>query len=295
MLLVVHRSGDSGSPRVEAATRPSSAGSSPGSESASFFRPPPGRRARPGGSAPRPAPPPRPPPSATRPGQPRDRPGPAIPGRPRDRAQHQPPLPLIQMREDRPGLRRQHLPCHHHIAHTTTACQKPGTHGLISDAHLEPPRWSIAVPRGLADYLPAGFPGPGWSRSLVADDGPIALPDVLFHDRGGSGTAIRTFSSAIMKYLVLARARQSHLSPQAHSPRISGALLRDHVIVDIYPPFPAGYGPRSPVPLKQRQVVRALAAGIVRLISGRHLGTAMSHRGASLVRRAPGPRGVRFP
>jgi hypothetical protein len=36
------------------------------------------------------------------------------------------------------------------------------------------------------------------------DDGPIALPDVLFHDHGGSGTAIRTGSSVIMKRLVLA-------------------------------------------------------------------------------------------
>ena len=51
-LLVVHRSGDSGSPRVESATSPSSAGSSPGSVTASFFRPPPGRRTRPGGAVP---------------------------------------------------------------------------------------------------------------------------------------------------------------------------------------------------------------------------------------------------
>jgi hypothetical protein len=33
--------------------------------------------------------------------------------------------------------------------------------------------------------------------------------------------------------------------PQPHSPRISGASINDHVIVDIYPPFPAGFDPRS--------------------------------------------------
>ncbi len=49
------------------------------------------------------------------------------------RAQHQPPLPLIQVREHRPELRRQHLLCHHQIGHTTPACQKPGSYELFSD------------------------------------------------------------------------------------------------------------------------------------------------------------------
>ena len=49
-LLVVHVSGDSGSPRDESATSASSAGTSPGSTSASCLRPAPGRRTRPGGA-----------------------------------------------------------------------------------------------------------------------------------------------------------------------------------------------------------------------------------------------------
>ena len=49
-LLVVQASGDSGSPRVESSTRASSAGTRPGSVSASFLRPAPGRRTRPGGA-----------------------------------------------------------------------------------------------------------------------------------------------------------------------------------------------------------------------------------------------------
>ena len=49
-LLVVHSSGDSGSPRLESSTRASSAGNRPGSVSASFLRPAPGRRTRPSGA-----------------------------------------------------------------------------------------------------------------------------------------------------------------------------------------------------------------------------------------------------
>ena len=49
---VVHRNGDSGSPREPGSTSASSAGRSPGSALASCLRPPPGRRARPGGSPP---------------------------------------------------------------------------------------------------------------------------------------------------------------------------------------------------------------------------------------------------
>jgi hypothetical protein len=50
--LVVHRSGDIGSPRSCGSTRASSAGRSPGSASAARLRPPPGLRAPPSGSAP---------------------------------------------------------------------------------------------------------------------------------------------------------------------------------------------------------------------------------------------------
>ena len=42
------------------------------------------------------------------------------------------PLPLIQMREDRPELRRQILAGYHHAAHTTPACRMPGSYGLFS-------------------------------------------------------------------------------------------------------------------------------------------------------------------
>ena len=50
---VVHTSGDTGSPRVPAASSPVSAAANPGSRSSSFLRPAPGRRDRPGiGSAP---------------------------------------------------------------------------------------------------------------------------------------------------------------------------------------------------------------------------------------------------
>jgi hypothetical protein len=49
-LLVVHISGDPGSPRLESSTRASSAGTSPGSVSASFLRPAPRRRTRPSGA-----------------------------------------------------------------------------------------------------------------------------------------------------------------------------------------------------------------------------------------------------
>src|SRR5215469_3803150 len=48
----VHRNGEPGSPRSPGSTKASSAGTSPRSTSAAFLRPPPGRRARPSGSAP---------------------------------------------------------------------------------------------------------------------------------------------------------------------------------------------------------------------------------------------------
>ncbi len=51
VLLIVHRSGDSGSPRDVGSTKPSSAGSNCGSFRIARRRPPPGRRMRSGGSA----------------------------------------------------------------------------------------------------------------------------------------------------------------------------------------------------------------------------------------------------
>ena len=92
-LLVVHSSGDSGSPRVESCTSASSAGTSPGSALGQLLRPaarpadPPRRRDLPGlqlrravrHRLPR------------RPGQPGHRADPAVPGRPGHRAQRQPP------------------------------------------------------------------------------------------------------------------------------------------------------------------------------------------------------------
>ena len=51
--------------------------------------------------------------------------------RPRLGPHQQPPLPLIQMREDRLELRRQHLPGDHHAAHTTSGCRHPGGYGLF--------------------------------------------------------------------------------------------------------------------------------------------------------------------
>jgi len=54
-----------------------------------------------------------------------------VPQRPGLSAHHQPPLPLIQMREDRRKLRRQNLPCFLVAAYTTSACQIPRTYGLF--------------------------------------------------------------------------------------------------------------------------------------------------------------------
>ena len=65
------------------------------------------------------------------PGSPGHQPDPAMPQRPGLRSHQQPSLPLIQVREDRLELRRQH-PCRFLIAaHTTSACRIPGSYGLI--------------------------------------------------------------------------------------------------------------------------------------------------------------------
>ncbi len=65
------------------------------------------------------------------PGSPGHQPDPAAAQRPGLRSHQQPPLPLIQVREDRRELRRQH-PCRFLVAsHTTPACRTPGSYGLI--------------------------------------------------------------------------------------------------------------------------------------------------------------------
>ena len=130
--LVVHRSGDIGSPRSSGSTSASSAGRSPGSSVGRPLAPParpprPAQRLRPGFQLI----------DAQRhrgladPGGPGHQPDPAMPQRPGLRPHQQPPLPLIQMREDRLELRRQH-PCRFLVAaHTTSACRIPGSYGLF--------------------------------------------------------------------------------------------------------------------------------------------------------------------
>jgi hypothetical protein len=54
------------------------------------------------------------------PGGARHQPDPAVPQRPGLSPHQQPPLPLIQMREDHLELHRQHLPGNLHHAHTTS-------------------------------------------------------------------------------------------------------------------------------------------------------------------------------
>jgi hypothetical protein len=46
-------------------------------------------------------------------------------------SRQQPSLPLIQVREDRPELRRQILAGYHHAAHATPAQRIPGSYGLF--------------------------------------------------------------------------------------------------------------------------------------------------------------------
>ena len=67
------------------------------------------------------------------PGGPGHQPDPAMAERAGLRAQQQqqPPLPLIQVREDRRELRRQDLPCFLVAARTTSACRIPGSYGLF--------------------------------------------------------------------------------------------------------------------------------------------------------------------
>jgi hypothetical protein len=54
-----------------------------------------------------------------------------MPQRPGLSRHQQPPLPLIQMREDHRELRRQNIRCFLITAHTTAACRIPGSYGLF--------------------------------------------------------------------------------------------------------------------------------------------------------------------
>ena len=65
------------------------------------------------------------------PGGPGHRPDPAVPQRTGLGPHQQPPLPLIQMREDRLELRRQHLSGFLHGANTTPTRGIPGSYGLF--------------------------------------------------------------------------------------------------------------------------------------------------------------------
>ena len=96
---VVHTSSDIGSPRVSGSTSVVSSATSPGSDSASLLRPPPGARTRTDGSG-SPVQLPNPTRHGVRvhPGRLRDRLDPAPAQLPRLRPQHQAALPLIQMR-----------------------------------------------------------------------------------------------------------------------------------------------------------------------------------------------------
>ena len=106
---VVHRNGDIGSPRISGSASASSADRSPGPVTASRLRPPPGLLARPSGPSPdsSSAAPRDTVPSASR--RPGNDPDAATTQRPGLRPGHQPPLPLVQMREQQPELRRQPL------------------------------------------------------------------------------------------------------------------------------------------------------------------------------------------
>ena len=65
------------------------------------------------------------------PGGPCHQPDPAVAQQTGLGAHQQPPLPLIQMREDHRELRRQNPCCFLAAAHSTSACRIPGTHGLF--------------------------------------------------------------------------------------------------------------------------------------------------------------------
>jgi len=74
-----------------------------------------------------------------------------MPQRPRLSAHQQPPLPLIQMREDHLELRRQNLPGFLADARTTSACRNWGSYGLFFCEPLTT-RHCCATARGEESY-----------------------------------------------------------------------------------------------------------------------------------------------
>ena len=102
--LIVHRSGDSGSPRVSGSTRRSSAAVSSASTVSARLRPAPARRTRPESVAPLSSCPHPESPSTCRPGRARHHRDPAPPGLTRLHRHPQPALPLIQHRRQQRKL-----------------------------------------------------------------------------------------------------------------------------------------------------------------------------------------------
>jgi hypothetical protein len=126
---VVHRSGDTGSPRTSGSTSASNADRSPGSSSTSRLRPHP--HGAPGPAAHR-RPPTRHSPRhgplgyTCRPGNPPD---PAVTQHPRFGAQQQAALSFVQVRQQRPQLRRQPLigSIHPLISHERPSIWEPAS------------------------------------------------------------------------------------------------------------------------------------------------------------------------
>jgi hypothetical protein len=81
-----------------------------------------------------------------------------MPQRPGLSRHQQPPLPLIQMREDHRELRRQDLRCFLFTAHTTSACRIPGSYGLFFCKPLDAEPW---VARTATELTATGVRGAG--------------------------------------------------------------------------------------------------------------------------------------
>jgi hypothetical protein len=165
-------------PRSCGSIRASSAGRSPGSASAARLRPPPGRRTRPSGSAPES--------SSVTPSDtvasrtPAARATSRIPPCPQRlglSAHQQPPLPLIQMRQDRLELRRQHLLSNLNHAHTTSGCRIPGSYGLFPGALLARSQSAVSAAIALISRSAPGTARPA-TRAAVTSGGAPAPREV---------------------------------------------------------------------------------------------------------------------
>ena len=140
---VVHRSGDIGSPRSSGSTSPSSAGRSPGSRSATRLRPPPGRRTRPSGASPASSSntPLRTVVSLTSAACATAR-MPPCPSSRASAASQQPPLPLVQMREQHRELHGELVTSLVRDAHTTPTSPRTGSNTLMICKPLEGGRFA---------------------------------------------------------------------------------------------------------------------------------------------------------